>query len=274
MIAVMIADISNSFYHVITRTIQDIAHQHRYDVMIANTDHRYEDELRFCEVLKRRPVDGVIMVPYHLTDTELDDVIRRTGVEVVALGQHIQHPLIDVVSADDETATYDAVTWLIREKGHRKIGFIGVTHTFPPGLRRWNGFCRALSDANLPLPDDYAQEGDFTVDRGYRCMSVLLGLTDPPTAAFVLNDLMAIGAINAAQDKNRRIPEDIAIVGFDNIPAATFVRPNLTTVAQFPAEIGQRLATALFERIDGNAVEPVSRRVFRVPCKLIERQTT
>ncbi|MHB8626912.1 MAG: LacI family DNA-binding transcriptional regulator [Aggregatilineales bacterium] len=272
MIAVMIADISNPFYHFITRTIQDIAHQRHYDVLIANTDHRYEDERRFSETLLRRPVDGVVMVPYHLTNEEIGQLMDRTGIQVVALGQHVQHPLVDVVSADDGTATYDAVTWLIREKHHQRIALIDVTHTFPPGLRRWQAFCRALTDAGLPICFEYIQEGDFTHDSGYRAMNALLELSEPPTAVFALNDLMAIGAINAAQDKNIRIPDEVAVIGFDNIPAATYIRPTLTTVAQYPIEIGQKLATALFERIEER--ETGSQRTFVVPCHLIERQST
>ncbi len=272
MIAVMIADISNSFYHSITRTIQDVAHQNHYDVLIANTDHRYEDEQRFCETLLRRPVDGVVMVPYHLTNNEIGALIDQTGTPVVALGQHIQHPLVDIVSADDGAASYDAVSWLIREKRHQRIGLIGVAHTFPPGLRRWQAYCRALNDAGLPVRPEYVQEGDFSHDSGYRSMKTLLELPEPPSAVFALNDLMAIGAINAAQDRNICVPEEIAVIGFDNIPAATFIRPTLTTVAQYPIEIGQILSTALFERIEEQ--ETGGRRVFMVPCHLIERQST
>jgi LacI family transcriptional regulator len=272
MIAVMIADISNPFYHFITRTIQDIAHKKHYDVLIANTDHHYDDELRFCEMLMRRPVDGVVMVPYHLTNEEIGQLIDRTGTPVVALGQQIEHPLVDTVFAYDDAATYDAVTWLTREKHHQRIGLIEVTHTFPPGLRRWRAFCQALTDADLPVCPEYMKEGDFTVESGYQAMDAMLDLADPPSAVFALNDLMAIGAINAAQDKNIRIPDEVAVVGFDNIPAATYIRPTLTTVAQYPVDIGQKLATALFERIEEREIG--ARRTFVVPLNLIERQST
>ena len=276
LIAVMIADISNSFYHSITRTVQDIAHKHRYDVLIANTDHHYEEERRFCETLMRRPVDGVVMVPYHLTNAEISHLIERTGTQVVALGQHIDHPLVDIVSADDGTATYNAISWLIKTKGHQRIGLIGVTHTFPPGLRRWQAYCQALTEAGLPISPEYVTEGDFTPESGYAAMSTLLDLPEPPSAVFALNDLMAIGAVNAALDRNVRIPEQVAIIGFDNIPAATYTRPTLTTLAQYPVEIGEKLAAALFERINTQDSEayPAEQRRFNVPCQLIERQST
>src|SRR3972149_822694 len=92
MIGIMIADISNPFYHPMVRAVQDVAFQHHYDVMIANSDHAREKELLFCESIVRRPVDGVIMVPYFLDDNDLDNLIARTGVAIGAVGNHIQHP--------------------------------------------------------------------------------------------------------------------------------------------------------------------------------------
>ncbi len=92
MIAMMVADIANPFYHPMVRAVQDVAHANRYDVMIANTDHMRDGELHFIESVIRRPVDGVIMVPYHLTEEDFDGLIGRTGVAVVALGQHVNHP--------------------------------------------------------------------------------------------------------------------------------------------------------------------------------------
>src|SRR5258708_27987145 len=90
MIALMIADISNPFYHAIVRTVQDIARHHNYDVLIANTDMIYENEVHFCEAMMRRPVDGVIMVPYHLTNEQINQLIERTGTSVVALASYLQ----------------------------------------------------------------------------------------------------------------------------------------------------------------------------------------
>src|SRR5438552_1702048 len=96
MIAIMIADISNPFYHSIVRTVQDIARKRHHDVLIANTDHSKEYETAFCEAMMRRPVDGIVMVPYHLTDEEIDHLLRRTGAKIVALATHLSHPQVDV----------------------------------------------------------------------------------------------------------------------------------------------------------------------------------
>lgn len=272
LIAVMIADISNAFYHSIARTIQDIAVHHNYDVMLSNTDHLYEYEKRFCETIMRRPVDGIVLVPYHLTNDDIRVLLERTGAAISVLGRHIQQDHIDVVSADDEAATYEAVQWLINVKGHQHIGLIGASPNFSVSIRRQRGYEQALKAAQLPINPAWVQIGDFTPESGYQAMQNLIQQPVSPSAVFACNDMMAIGALNAALDAGLRVPEDVAIIGFDNIPAATLVRPTLTTVAQYPVEIGRHLAEAMFQRIAGTYTGPA--RHFNVACQLIERQST
>lgn len=271
LIAIMIADIGNPFYHPLVRSVQDVARSHRYDVMIANTDHMRDGELLFCESIVRRPVDGVLIVPYHLTDDDLDDLIERTGAAVSAMGQHIQHPLVDTVFGSDNVSVYNAITWLIRQRGHRRIGYIGVTEAFAAGACRRQAFEQALHDSGLEMPSDYMQIGDWSTESGKAAMMALLTLEQPPTAVFACNDLMALGAMEAANDLGLRIPQDVAVMGFDDIPPASWVRPRLTTVAQHPREMGVLLAQALFDRIQGDYEGPGRR--FEVPCHLIERES-
>lgn len=271
MIAMMIADISNPFYHSIVRNVQEVSRQHNFDVLIANTDHIYDNEILFCEAMMRRPVDGIIMVPYHLSDANIDQLIQRTGVEVVVLGEHIHHPKVDVFHADDENATFDTTEWLIQQKAHRRIGFIAVQNT-PPGDRRYRGHLRALAANNVEVSSELIVQGDWSVESGYTATQALLGVGDRPTVIFACNDHMAIGALNCVLDCGLRIPDDVAIVGFDNIPTTTLVRPKLTTIAQFPVEIGHLLAQALFERIEKTYSGP--RRVFARKMQLLERDST
>ena len=271
LISMMIADIANAFYHPMVRAVQDVAHQHGCDVMVTNSDHERKHEFSFCESIMRRPVDGVIMVPYHLTDDDLDQLIANTGVAVVVLGQHIHHPLVDTVYGDDESATTNAIEWLIRQRGHTRIGFIGVTNVFPVGQRRHQAFCMALDAAGLPFPADYFQLGDWSHESGYQAMLKLMALPQRPTAVFACNDLMALGAMSAAQSIGLAIPDEVAVVGFDDIPVASWVRPTLTTVSQYPEKIGRLMAEALFERIEGKANGPARR--YEVKCQLVKRQS-
>lgn len=272
MIGMLIADISNPFYHSMVRAVQDAASQYHYSVMIANSDHLREKEMLFCESLLRRPVDGAIMIPYHLTDDDLQSLIARTGMAISAVGNHLQHPEVDVVYADDTKVSYGAVRWLIEQRGHQRIAMICASHKFPVTIRRYGAFQRAMKDAGLPVPAEYVVEGDWSVESGRGAISSLLALPDPPTAVFAASDTMAIGALEAAKEMNYRVPEDIAIIGFDDIPAASWVRPRLSTVAQYPFDMGKLLANALFQRIQGEYSG--SSRRFEVPCRFIEREST
>ena len=272
MIGMLIADISNPFYHPMVRAVQDVTSQHHYSVMIANSDHLREKELLFCESVLRRPVDGAIIIPYHLNDDDLQNLIARTGMAISAVGNHIQHPEVDITFADDTKASYEAIHWLIEQRDHRRIAMICASHGFPVIVRRYGAFRRAMEDAGLPVPDEYVVEGDWSVESGRRAIKFLLKLPVPPTAVFAASDTIAIGALEAAEEMNYRVPEDIAIIGFDDIPAASWVRPRLTTVAQYPGEMGMILANALFERILGEYSG--SSRRFEVPCRFIEREST
>lgn len=271
MIGVLIADISNPFYHPLVRAVQDVAFQHRYDVMIANSDHTREKELLFCESIVRRPVDGIIIVPYHLTDEDLDSLSIRTGTSIGAVGNHIQHPNVDVAYGDDTKASYEAVRWLIEQRGHRRIAMICASHQFPVIIRRYGAFRRAMDDAGLHVPENFVIESDWSVESGQRAMHALLELPEPPTAIFAANDTIAIGALKGAEEMGRQVPNDVAIIGFDDIPDAEWVRPKLTTIAQYPGEMGRLLAQALFKRIEGN--ENLPRQVFEVSCRFIERES-
>lgn len=270
-IAVMIADLGNSFYHPMVRTIQSIARQHGYEIVISNSDHVYENEKHFCEIVLGRGVDGVIMVPIHLTNAELGHYVSQTHIPFVALGIQIDHPSIDVVYVDDERATYETTRWLIRECGHRSLGYIGVPDNLPPGPRRLRGFRRALADESVETPHFVMTDGDFSLESGKQAVEVMLGQGKPPRALMVVNDLMAIGVILALQDAGYNVPNDVAVVGFDNIPEDRIIRPTLSTIEQDPVEIGETMARALFERLE-NPQTP--RRVYECSFQFIPRQST
>jgi LacI family transcriptional regulator len=271
MIALLIADISNAFYHPLARAVQDIAHQHRYEVLIANSDHIYKNEIHFCEVVSRRSLDGVIMVPIHLTTEDLQRFFAETNVPIAALAQHIQDPNIDIVYVNDEQATYEAIRWMIIERGYESFGYIGVPDDLPPGPRRFRGFQQALHDSGQSLDPRFIAQGDFTMESGKEAARELLRVGELPRALFVLNDLMAIGVILALQEADYNVPHDVAVIGFDNIPEAEVVRPVLTTIAQDPRGIGQLLAEALFSRMESPL--KIERRVFESTCRLIVRDS-
>ncbi|HEX2905222.1 MAG TPA: LacI family DNA-binding transcriptional regulator [Phototrophicaceae bacterium] len=270
MIALLIADISNGFYHPLTRAIQDVARQRDYEVLIANSDHIYENEKHFCDIVLRRGVDGAIMVPIHLTTAELSHFMEQAQTPVAVLAEQIDHPQIDVVYVDDEVATYEATCWLIAQRGYKTIGFVGVPDYYPPGPRRRHGFVRAMTDFGLTPDLRFAYAGDFTVEGGKKIAHTLIESGEIPSALMVINDLMAIGIMLALQDAGYAVPEEVAVMGFDDIPETQMVRPTLTTIAQNPRDIGIKLAHLLFDRIEN---PDISAKRLTSSCQLIPRQS-
>ena len=177
-----------------------------------------------------------------------------------------------MVYVDDERAIYEGTRWLIQERGHRKLGYFGVPTVLPPARGRLRGFTCAMEDANLPVDPRFIREGDFSLESGRAAAQALVKDRELPTALVVINDLMAIGTILALQEAGYRVPEDVAVLGFDDIPEATIVRPTLTTIAQYPRDIGEKLALALFERLENPSIN--ARRKFESSYKLIPRQST
>lgn len=271
-VALLIADLANGFYHPIARAVQDIAHQHDYEILISNSDHLYENEKHFCEIVLNRGVDGAILVPIHLTDADLDHYVSQTNIPFVVLGQHVNHPNIDVVYMDDERAIYEATKWLIVDCGYRKFGFLGVPDSLPPGPRRFRGFKKALDDCGVAFDPRFLHVGDFTLESGTRAAQAFMAHPELPSVIVVLNDLMAIGLILALQEAGFSVPDDVAVIGFDNIPEAVIVRPALTTIVQDSHDIGQKLARALFERIEHPGIG--AKRIFESPFRIIPRQST
>jgi DNA-binding LacI/PurR family transcriptional regulator len=271
MIAVMIGDISNAFYHPIVRSVQDIAGARDYEVLISNSDHLYENEARFLRSVLRRPVDGIIMAPHRLTNKDLDNFVRRSQIPVVAIGAQVKPLLVDVIGGTSEPATYEAVTWLIKVAGHRRIGFIGVADNMPPGPARLKGYKRAMADASLSVKSEWVQKAEFTIEGGQRAMQAFLQQKTLPDAIFASNSLMAIGAIKAAQAQGYHIPDDISVMGFDDIPESSLIQPQLTVVARDVSSIGRQAVELLFERIDGQISG--NGRFFQSEWMLVERES-
>ncbi|MBK8026667.1 MAG: LacI family DNA-binding transcriptional regulator [Chloroflexi bacterium] len=270
-IALMIADLSNAFYHPVARAVQDMAHQRKFEVLIFNSDHLHENEIHFCEVVSRRPVDGVLMSPYHLTPEDIDKYFSPSQTPVAVLGPHVNHPLVDVIYVDDERASYEAICWMIAERGYRDFGFLGVTDNLRPGARRFRGFLRALDESGITFDERFLVKGDFTLESGVDAARQYLALERLPRAIYAINDLMAIGLVLTLQESGVRIPDDVAVLGFDDIPEARIVRPMLTTIAQDPREMGRSLVTALFERMD--SVEELPRRIIEAKSHLVVRDS-
>jgi LacI family transcriptional regulator len=273
-IAVIIPDIANPFYPEFVRGVQDVATGHAYDVLAVNTDGSETLERKALSAARRGRVDGMILTPFWTRQAELESILED-GIPVTMLSEldisTISPELpIDSCAISGEMAACAVVSYLI-EKGHRSIGMIAGIESTPPREARILGYRRALTEHYLSLDEVLIRGGDFTEAGGYESMMELLNLSPRPTAVFAANDLMALGGFMACRERGLRVPEDVAIAGFDNIPAARLVIPALTTLDQRAKDLGHRAATLLISRLNGEYQGPP--RIEQLDFELIPRES-
>lgn len=270
-IGVIIQDINNPFYPAFVRGVQDIAERAGYDVISYNTDSSEIRERHFLDVLRRGRVDGVVGVFWHAGHPGLRGLTER-GIPVAMLGQvKLGHDdLIDQVYVDVRQAARHAVQHLLGQ-GHRQITVV----TGPANVleERVDGYLDAMKAAGLERHVEVVRAPNFTEDSGFDVGQALFASPARPTALFAVNDLLAFGLLRASREFELRVPQDLALIGFDDIPAARLVTPALTTVRQFQEQLGQRCTELLLERLDGRWTDVASRRV-EMPYEFIVRDST
>ncbi|MCD6033530.1 MAG: transcriptional regulator, LacI family [Thermomicrobiales bacterium] len=272
IVAGLIPDITNPFYPAFQRGIQDVADDRGYDLIAYNTDGLREKELRCLRSLQRARVDGVIATPFQLTADDFSPLLDN-GVPVVVFGEMTYASAdrgFDEVFVDDFAAATTLVNYLL-SRDYLPLGMI----TESTKVHRREGriaACRALLTERGLLDDTLLARGsDATEAGGYTAMRELLTRSPRPRAVFATNDMQAIGAMVALREAGLRVPEDIAVAGFDDITVSRLLNPSLTTVAQHPEHLGRRAAEMLFARLDGS-VTGEGRRV-EMPYELMIRES-
>jgi LacI family transcriptional regulator len=271
-IAAVIPDITNPFYPAFERGVQEVAEAGGYDLIVYNTGGAAEKERRCVRSLQQGRVDGVVAVFFHLKAGDLRPLLERNvalvRLEAVKKGVSSLDLPFDNLYVDNVAASRAAVEYLIG-RGHERIGMISGGSG--PGKPRARGYREALAAHRLPPDDALVRDGDFTADGGHRAMLGFLDEPHPPTAVFAANDVMAMGALVALREAGLKVPDDVAVVGFDDVPVAGLITPRLTTVAQFQENLGVRAAEMLLERLDGTA--PGHGRSEEMPYELIVRES-
>ncbi len=219
-------------------------------------------EQQYVSLLNGSITDGIIVVaPTAVTFS--------TAHPLVAVDPHPEDIEFPSVIATNRIGSLAAMEYLIG-LGHRRIGFIGGRTDLQSALRRFQGYKDGLCQANLPIEEELIQPGDYTHECGYVGAQKLLSLANPPTAIFAANDQSAIGVIHAAQKAGLRVPEDLSVMGFDNIPEASYIGGGLTTVDQFIDKMGYLAVQML---VDLQEKSPRENYLHRVDTKLIIRNT-
>lgn len=269
MIALVIPDITNPYFPEVARGVQDEAENHGYVVVLCNTDRVFNREVRLLNTLRQQRVEGVILNPSEVTQEDMHR-LRDVGIAVVLIGSQIDDPEFDLVMVDNVQGAADAVKLLIN-LGHRHIGLVGGPRATSSGMQRFEGYVRGLTEHGIPVDENLIAECNFTYEGGHECMRRLLSLPTPPTAVFVANDLMALGAMQAVEEAGLTIPNHVSVVGFDDIPEASRSSPKLTTISQPKYQTGVEAARLLFERTRRDHAPP--RRKIVLEHALIVRES-
>ncbi len=248
-VALVLPDITNPFFPALARGVEDAASAEGYTVILCNTDNDPAQEAMYANLLRQQRVDGVVLTACSLNNRDLWSQLTER-IPVVLTDRRLEGIIDDSVSVDNVAGAYLAVRQLVA-LGHRQIGLIGG----PPGLSttedRQRGYEQALHEAGLEADERLMRSGDFRYASGYARMRELA--EHHITAVFAVNDMMAIGAIRAVEDAGRRVPDDVAVVGFDDILMASMVKPGLTTVAQPTYQMGVMAVDRLLERMRTDA---------------------
>lgn len=259
-IAFSLPDIGNPVYVAMARAIEAVARERGTRLFLLSTDADAAEEIGLLRDLNQRFVDGLIMCPLRATRDHVA-AVQRAAAPVVFIGALPADTPADLVSVDSQAAARLAIDHLL-DLGRRRVALVGGPPDTHPGAERLRGYTAALTERGLPLDTDLMVTGDFRSEGGYTAAARLLALPEPPDAIFCANDLMALGALRRIDETGLRVPQDIALVGIDDIEQGRLCRPALTSVSLRPAERGRQAAETLFARLAGPWEPPWQRLMF------------
>jgi LacI family transcriptional regulator len=268
-LGLIVPDSANPFFAEVGRGIEDTSFANGFSVILCNSDGDPARELLYMDLLVQKQVDGVLFVPTG-DQARLAATLRTRNIPVVVIDRDVPDAPIDRVHIDNVAGGYLATRHLL-DLGHRRIGYIGGPPHLSPVPHRNAGYRQALQEAGLTVDEGLVIDGNFRDVGGYEGAQALLALADPPTAIFAGNDLMAIGALAASREAGVAVPDELSIVGFDDIHLAGYINPPLTTIAQPKYELGVIAAELLFARLAQSDLPP-QRRLLQ--AQLVVRQST
>lgn len=268
-ILVIVPDICDPFFSEIIRGIEVTAANHGYLVLIGDCAHQNQQEKTFIDLIITKQIDGMLLLGSRLPfDASIEE--QRNLPPMVMANEFAPELELPTVYIDNLTAAFDAVNYLY-EQGHKRIGCIAGPEEMPLCHYRLQGYVQALRRCGIMVDPQYIARGDFTFEAGSKAMQQLLDLPQPPTAVFCHSDVMALGALSQAKRQGLKVPEDLSIIGFDNIDLTQFCDPPLTTIAQPRYEIGREAMLLLLDQMQGQHVGSGSRLM---DCELIIRGST
>ena len=258
-VGVLIPDIQNLFFTAIIRGIDDEIQRHGYTTLLANSDNSFERERIYFDTFRAEGVAGLLVIPSQC-DEAIYHQFLETGVPLVVLDRTVHLPNVDLVSVTNFEGSKDAVRHLA-ELGHRRIAMMAGLEAHNVGAERRRGFVAGMEAAGIPVDHALIRDGGFEREAARMATHELLDLPDPPTAIFSANNTMSLGVIQAIHERKQRAPEDVSVVGFDDMPWQVATQPPLTCISQPSYDIGATAAQLLIARI-ADPMRPVRRVVL------------
>jgi LacI family transcriptional regulator len=248
-LGLVIPDVANPFFSDVARGAEHVAYAAGYNVFLCNTDEDPQRESAVLQSLEEKRVDGIVLCSSRLDDGELRTVVDRHPA-VVLVNRELENAGAGVVLVDDETGGR-AVAQHLLQAGHKAVGLLAGPPASRSGHQRARGYRAALAAAGLPYRPDWVRDCSPVVESGQAVASALLAAHPELTALECYNDLVAVGAQQACADLGRRVPDDVAVAGFDYIVLAALVTPPLTTCRVPRYELGAQAMRLLLEQIGG-----------------------
>jgi len=248
-IGVVIADNRNPFYAEVLNGMEEAARGKNYHIILANTQRDYKKEEEAINLLRAKRVDGLLIAPVQDRDDDIKKLIEA-NIPFVIVGRDFENIEVDAVYNDEVKGGFLATEYLIK-KGHKRIALIDGFLYKSPAKGRLEGYKKALNKYKISLDESLISVGDINIENGYERTKQMLGKNLDFTAIFAYNDMMAFGSMQAIKEKGLRIPEDIGLVGYDDIPFSSLMNPALTTIKLKKQELGVESVKLLFSRING-----------------------
>lgn len=254
---------STSYYVELLSGVEKACAEYNYHILLYPKKDE-KDIIDYQQLFFERKVDGLIIIAPEINDKQIK-VINKNDIPCVVVDGRQSGKNIIFIDSNNLDGAFFATEYLIKNN-HKDIGFISGSTYMRNGKDRLDGYLKALKRYKLPVREGLIKNGNFSEDSGYIYMKELLSESQRPTAVFASNDTMAIGAMRAVQEKDLTVPDDMSIIGFDDIKMLNFITPSLTTVKQFSFNMGYTASNYLIEKINGKI--DIKSKIFNVELKI------
>ena len=269
-IGLIVPTITNPVFSDSTRGVQDFANEKGYHVILGNSDYQYEKESTLIDVFRERQVDGLIITSTDLEGNALKNLLND-AFPFVLLYSSVKNGQMSCIGVDNFSGGYLAAKHLV-DLNHCRIGMLaGKFHFSDRSFNRWCGYKKCLKDHRIFYDADLVVQTRYGLEEGKEGLKKIFSKGDPPTAVFCSNDMLAIGAIEGARQLGLRVPQNVSIIGFDDMQISSFISPTLSTITQPTYEMGRTGAEVLLNRLENKLQEPVHKFL---DIKLVAREST